>query len=339
MLCLAALILWGCDQRQGFLPSPGGKPYEVLVVGDRDSLVAQSLSTDVECLPQPEPQFDVSTTDSAHFTGSLRLARAIVVVTVDDAAYTGFRMRYEKNVYAKPQIIVYIGAPDEATLCKGLTAAQGDNLRKLLNHFEANAQLLRLRHQRNIKAERRIRQMFGIDIWVPADMIASKEGPDFLWLSNNSATSMENLVIYRDWHKTGASQATHNDGTEASVGRFIATRDSILGSNIPGERDNMHVATVPGAVMVRADHLFFRGLWEMTHDDMGGPFVSRLLPLKEPTTKGPWTCQDIVAEGFVFAPGKSKRNAVRRLEAVLYSMKWAQDQDKSQGKERPKGNR
>lgn len=329
LLCLGVLLLWGCKDRQGFLPSPGGKPFEVLVVGDRDSSVAKSLSVDVECLPQPESQFDVSMTDSAHFSGSLRLARAIVVVTVDPTAYTGFSMRYEKDVYARPQILVYLDAPDRVTLRKALTSRAGDELRQLLNRFETRAQLIRLRHQRNVKAERRIKKKFGVDIWVPADMIASKEGKDFIWLSNNSVTSMENLVIYRDWLPVEASDSPSHVTNDRGPRRFVDSRNYMLGRNILGETDSMHLHTVEGSVMVSKDRKFYRGLWEMTHDDMGGPFVSRLLPMKAPLREGTYECQDIVAEGFVFAPGKNKRNAIRRLEAVLHTLQWPQKDKKS----------
>lgn len=36
--------------------------------------------------------------------------------------------------------------------------------------------------------------------------------------------------------------------------------------------------------------------------------------------KGDYGCDHIVIEGFVFAPGKKKRNAMRELEALLYTV-------------------
>lgn len=51
-LC-AVTLLTACNGRRGLQPSSGGRPYEVLVVGDRDSTVARALSEDVPGLPQP----------------------------------------------------------------------------------------------------------------------------------------------------------------------------------------------------------------------------------------------------------------------------------------------
>ena len=144
-------------------------------------------------------------------------------------------------------------------------------------------------------------------MWIPADMIASKQAPDFFWLSNNSPTVMKNIVVYRNWHRTTADGLLwYYDSPESF---FVSARNYWLGRNIKGETDSMQMSTVNGALMDspllgkrQNDRWIFRGLWEMTGDDMGGPFVS------------------LTIEGFVFAPGKKKRNAMRELEALLYTV-------------------
>ena len=56
----------------------------------------------------------------------------------------------------------------------------------------------------------------------------------------------------------------------------------------------------------------FRGLWEVQGDAMGGPFVSHVIEHNGNT---------LIVEAFVFAPSKKKRNYLRQLEAVLYTLK------------------
>lgn len=301
---LALLSLLGtlaaCREKVSLLPKSGGRPFEVLVVGDRDSLLRKVLSADVEGLPQSEPSFDVSATDSAHFAGALRLARSIVTVNIDPNLYTATRIRYEKNVYAKPQIMVYIGAPSTKVLAQGL-AAQAPMLRQLLNRFEANAAIALLSHKRNIEAEKTIGKLFGVEMWIPMDMVSSKQGKDFLWLSNNSPTGMQNIVIYR----SSAPQSTDH---------YIHLRDSVMRLHIKGETDAMFMrtvkATVTGSLTKEKGHtiMVHKGLWEMEGDDMGGPFIAH--------TQG-----HLTVEAFVFAPGMKKRNLLRRTEAALYTLK------------------
>jgi len=62
-----------------------------------------------------------------------------------------------------------------------------------------------------------------------------------------------------------------------------------------------------------------RGLWKMKNGgSMGGPFYShtRLDEINQ---------RVITIEGFVFAPGTKKRNAIRQLEAIVYSTKLPQE--------------
>ncbi len=305
-LALLSLLgaLTACREKVSLLPKSGGRPFEVLVVGDRDSLMRKVLSADVEGLPQSEPSFDVSATDSAHFTGALRLARSIVTVNIDPRLYprlyTTTRIRYEKNVYAKPQIMVYVGAPSTHALARGL-AAQAPMLRQLLNRFEANATIAQLSHKRNIEAEKTIGKLFGVEMWIPMDMMSSKQGKDFLWLSNNSPTGMQNIVIYRS-------------PKPQSTDHYIHLRDSVMRLHIKGETDAMFMrtvkATVTGSLTKEKGRsiMVHKGLWEMEGDDMGGPFIAH--------TQG-----HLTVEAFVFAPGMKKRNLLRRTEAALYTLK------------------
>lgn len=301
LLMSGVLIFAACNGKAPLLPQSGGRPYEVLVVGDHDARVAQALQTDVAGLPQPEPSFDVSTVDSAQFEGNLRMARVIVVVTVDPVAFPRPRIRYERNVWAQPQLVVYVGAPSTAQLL-GEKGQQTSSLCRLITVFETNVELNRLKRHRNVRAEQMVRKTFGMDLLVPEDMVASKRKENFIWLSNNSATAMSNVVIYR-----------LPEDRIWDIPQFVALRDSALGRNIKGETDQMKMRTVANtvsrsySVQGKQRITVYRGLWEMEGDDMGGPFVARI--------QG-----DICVEAFVFAPGKKKRNMMRRLEAMLYSL-------------------
>lgn len=333
LLLLSALV--SC-RNGGLLPRSGGQLYEVLLVGDTAGMMRSALSADAEGLPQPEPSFDVSEVSAKAFGNTLRYTRNIVIVDINAEAYTCPSIRSERNVWAQPQTVVHIGAPSASALHNSIDSI-GRRLRFLLNRSEARKQLGMLRHERNAKVEKLVRKLFDIELWIPADMIASKRGKDFLWLSNNSATMMQNIVVYRDWSPVNASDvkaAGHGDSevraanhSDSEARYFIGARDYMLGRNILGETDSMHMATVPESVLTDGCG-FYRGLWMMTGDAMGGPFVSRTYPLQQPERKGNLVCRHIVVEGFVFAPGKAKRNAARRLETVLYTMRQAKGKNR-----------
>lgn len=302
LFCVIALLLASCGN-DPLMPKSGGRPYEVLLVGDEDSCVFKALDADAEGLPQSEASFDISTTDNAHYNQTTRLARNIVIVNIDSKLYSQTRIRYEKNVYASPQMIVYIGTPSIATLKRNMPAL-APRLRVLLTRAEMNIEIANLKNKHNIKASRMTEKMFGMDVWIPFDMISSKQGKDFLWFSNNAASGMQNICIY-----------------SAPMGQKPLTciRDSVMEINIKGETDNMYMKTVAQTVkstMVKEKGRWMivtRGLWEMEGDAMGGPFVSH-------TVTDSAHHRTITIEAFVYAPEMKKRNKIRQIEAALYTL-------------------
>lgn len=335
---LLCILLVACSGTGGALPSSGARLYEVLLVGDREGLARQMLEADVEGLPQGEPSFDVSAVDSAKFNASVRQARSIVIVSVDPDVYSKAHVGYEKNVWAKPQMVVRIGVPSVDVL-RRCAPSIGTTVRTLLNRAETNRSLALLRRNRNTRAERVVRQMFGVSLWIPADMVASKRGKDFLWLSNNDPAAMQNIVVYKALPALEERLDTAA-ATGGAVQWFVAQRNKVMQRNVKGETDTMWMTTVVPTVSKTlvfrndgdrtlwlsrkgAQHApvaLFRGLWEMHGDDMGGPFVSRCLTVSSQAAAGRMQRATVVAEGFVFAPGRRKRNAVRRLETVLYTL-------------------
>ena len=54
LLCLLSLFFAACNGRKSMLSASGGRPFEVTVVGDVDSVLYKALSMEVDGLPQPE---------------------------------------------------------------------------------------------------------------------------------------------------------------------------------------------------------------------------------------------------------------------------------------------
>lgn len=310
LLLTAIVALCSCSGGpQSLLPKSGGRPYEVLLVAsDRRcaAVVDSVLTQDMPSLPQREPMFDVSLIDTTRFNQTTRLARCIVIVTVNPAVFTSTRIRYEKNVWARPQLVVYVNTPSASQLSQYMAKA-GHRLTSLLTRAEINTAISTLRAESNRKAESSIRRMFGWDMRIPAEMKAGKTGRNFIWLSDNRPDRMRNICVYS------------YSGTTLDAHRALAARDSVMRLNIPGELDGMYMQTTPGSVtagLATEDGrtmMISRGLWEMRNDAMGGPFVSY-------SVVDSANSRIIVAEAFVYAPGTNKRNLIRSAEAALYTL-------------------
>ena len=289
MLSLASLLLFilttGCQEgRNGRLPASTGQPYEVVLEGDTDSIVAKILTEEVTGLPQPEPLCNIISVKRGKAKGSYQMVRTRVVMDIDKR-HKAFSAKTTRNENASPQLVVRIKAKSAEQLRAILSNDKNaEQLRTAIDQSEMKhlASLIK----QNPEKQREVKRMFGIDMKIPAPLDASKKAKGFLWLSNNASSGMQNLLFMRVRRKAG------KDGIQLQV-------DSILRKNMPGETDSMYM-TIP--------HLTERGLWEMKGDAMGGPYIKE--------QKG-----DIIVIAFVYAPEKKKRNLTKQLEAVLTTIK------------------
>ena len=310
LLVLFLLALSSCDDGVSLKPRSSGEPYDVVVVSNDSrvrTILSKMMETPLPGLPQQENAFDVSHAADATALRSSRYARAIVVVDIDASRHSATRLRYEKDVYASPQMIVHLETPSADSLIADHDRV-GRSLRALLGRFETNAALRYLRKSHSPAREKEVLTTVDCRILVPSDLVKTKSGRRFIWLSDDGSTTMRNICVYSA------------PGTDVSAERLTALRDSVMRANIKGETDAMYMTTerriAPTVKTIRVGGrtiVEMRGLWQMEGDIMGGPFVSHTIV---DTLRG----RTITAEAFVYAPGEEKRNIIKRMEAALYTL-------------------
>ncbi|MGL5317690.1 MAG: DUF4837 family protein [Bacteroidales bacterium] len=314
----------GNGSKKGFTVSATGAPYELLVVLNKDiwkkdaGIALQNvLKSDAAGLPQSEPNFKVSVVNEANFDKILKPVRNIVITDISDI-YTKGSMSYSKDVWSSGQMVLTIKAPDDKTFAEYVTM-NGD---KIINFFigsEMNRNIAAFNRKFNTGVRNKVMEMFEAEVSVPSDLILTKEAKDFFWVSNDASKGRMDFVVY---------SVPYKKSDAFSEEKLIAIRDSVMQANIKGSADSMYVMTTK-AVPVVCDTISvhgkftvrLRGLWEMKNDMMGGPFVS-LSRLDEKNQK------IITVEGFVFAPSMAKRNLIRRLESMLYTLKLSDELEK-----------
>lgn len=271
------LTLMACNENS-LKPTSYGKPYEVLIVGDRKNSISNVLSSPMNGLPQAEPTFDVIKSAADTLNGDEKLLSNIVIIKIGKQ-YKTTELSSQQDVYARQQIVVTITSPTEKAYM-GFVKQQGEKLRNYFIKAELKRAQNELVKHSNKEAEAKIQQMFGIKVKIPPDMTASKVGKDFLWLSNNSPSSMQNMCFYTI-HATNFRQQC----------------DSVMRKNIQGERKGMYMRTaaITETTQNKGKSVTIRGLWEMKDDAMGGPFIAY------------WKENGgtiIVSEAFIYAPGR-----------------------------------
>lgn len=328
-LVLALFSACGNGKKGVFTPTSSGRAYEILVVVDPGQwerpagrALYDVLDSDVPGLPQSERSFRIMYTSPANYDATLKLIRNIIIVEINKDLYTQPKFTYAKDVYAFPQSILTIQAPDEATFQKFVE----DNKQVIIDfftHAEMNRQISVLEDKHSDYVTTKVKSMFDVDVWVPGELTSTKQGEDFFWAGTNAATGDQNFVIYSFPYK---------DKDTFTKEYFIHKRDSVMKANIPGAQEGMYMETDSlmtdvRPISVQGDYaLEARGLWRVKGDYMGGPYVSHMR-LDKPNQRV------IVSEIFVYSPDKLKRNLVRQMEASLYTVKLPGS--KQQGAEIP----
>ena len=315
-LALVVLALASCkgEGKSLITPASSGRPYEILVVADDncwmspDSALFHVLDTDVPGLPQPERSFRISRVRTAYYDRTMRLFRNIIMVDINPQLYTQVKFKYSRDVYASPQMIMVIQAPNQEEFAN-YVSQNGNVIIDFFTRAEMNREIKTLEKKHNQTISAKVGSLFDCDIWMPVEMESYKEGKDFFWSSTN--LNDMNFVMYT---------FPFRDENTFTKAYFIHKRDSVMKANIPGEREGMYMAT--DSMFVDVEDIVVkgeyaqeaRGLWEMEGDMMGGPFVSHA---RVDRANG----RVIVVEAFIYSPDKLKRNLMRQMEASLYTLR------------------
>ena len=314
--CLLLLFLASCSTggRNGKLPKSTGMPYEVVLEGDTDSIVTKMLTEDVTGLPQPEPLCRLIQVKKGKTRGNYLLVRTRIVVNIGERDFgeqnigeRDFSVRLSHDENAAPQNIIRITAQSAQQLRERLN---GEKLRHIVDEVE-------LKHladiisgnpsKQNREMQDEIKKMFGIDMKIPAAMNASKKAKDFIWISNNASSGMQNLLVMKvksEERRAGKGKVKSEERRMKNSNAFHVNNkaliDSILRTNMPGETDSMYMV-----IPVLSE----RGLWEMKGDAMGGPYVMRRIH------------NNLYIIAFVYAPEMKKKILIKQLEAAISTIK------------------
>lgn len=307
------LFLFSCNSAGSFM-NASGSSNEVLVVMD-DSLwegeagraLFDALNSNVKGIPQPEPNFSVIQITPENFTRTIRMARNVIIPKISNI-YSTTKFTADIDMYAVGQVIMNIQSPDTAAFAAYVKENQQSITDYLIKkELERNSKFLK---QQIPDPLSRAQQVFGINIHLPKGLTNVTEHPNFYWATNNAPQGRKDVIIY---------QFPYTSETVFEKDSLIAIRNRTLGEYIKGSfNSEMSTATAfePEYRRIDVDGIFraeLRGLWEMTTDMMGGPFVMQAFVNEN-------TAMVVVVETLVYAPESNKRNLMRNFEATLYTI-------------------
>ena len=332
---LLALLMMGCGGNERLLTSATGSIYECIVVGNGTSreIVAQTMGGDMYGLPQMESYFTVTQVTTAQFDDFLKSTRNVLLLDVNPQKYTLVKVLKSRDLWSKPQAVIRIQAPSEEELIQ-YWESNGESVREWFVREELARQIRFYRANTN-KDARAILNKQGYDLLIPEDFILveskkvqaeSGDSVDVIWCCNNKGPMRKDVLVY-SYPYTAQEQFSNES--------IIAMRNAVLGQLVTAQVPGSHMGTefkhfppVSRQVAALRDTIggFYavetRGLWKILDGEaMGGPFVS-LTRLDQVNGRV------VTAETFLFAAGQKKRNAIRQLEAILYTLEMPNERQR-----------
>ena len=318
----------GEGQRSEAKQTSTGLPSEVLLAADNEvlgSVAIDSLEALLECpmpgLNQMESFFRVSRINLLHDKYETKRMHSRLLVRIKHDAKE-VSLGVARNVTARPQLQLQLTAPSVEELLAYLPQ-HAEGIHRMLLDNQLCHLTMQLHRHASAQVIKELSSMLGYTIDAPEEIRFTKRGKDFLWASSRSNERQLNLVFY-----TRPYYGPHIEDARA----LALLRDSVMMENIPGNAPDQWMETVWEQDMpvvsatTRLQEVYvngralksgcsrlvteMRGLWQMRHGAMGGPFVS--ISFIDSVAH-----RLVVAEGFVFSPSTSKRDLIRRLESSL----------------------
>ena len=327
LACAAILAFASCNeqqQRKALLPNISGKAGEVIVVIDKGNwegalgaALRDSLACEAPYLPQREPLFALVNVPQNAFTSMFQVHRNIVVTNVNPTV-TEPGLVIRKDVWAAPQTVMYLNAPDVDTAIE-IIQKNTELMRATLEQAERDRIIGNIKKYEELKLAPVVTEMVGGSPHFPSGYKLKKKTDDFIWVSYDIQHLTQGVLIYKYPVVEGEDMMSPEN--------LLKANSKMLMDNVPGMFENTYMTissyAPPTVKYMKYKGLQFaeiRGLWEVHNDYMGGPFVTHVF--YSPDGK-----YMIGLEGFVYAPKFDKRHYLRQVESIIYSFEWAKTEE------------
>lgn len=321
LLVSLILLLFSCNEPQQRVARSVGATSEILVVvqsteqweGREGEAVRGFFGQDQIGLTQSEPLFRLSNINVDNLSDMFKKHRNMLVIEINPKLNEAV-VETRSDLWAKPQRVIKITAPDAASWVEAFDNNK-EGFKILFDRSERERLLNIFRPTANVKVMEPVLKAFGIKLLIPEGFYIAKSEEGFMWIRKEANDFSQAMIIY---------STPYRDTADLNPQKIISRRDLLVQQYIPGPVEGSFMSTdkefLPPVVkntthFVTEFAVETRGVWNVVGDFMAGPFVSY-------TVIHPKNGQLITVEGYVYAPNKPKRDHLRQLEAIIYSLEF-----------------
>ena len=302
------------QKKEPVLASISGKAGEVEIVSSKavweseaGNAVRTVLQAEYPYTPQKESKYRIYNVPPEGFVNVFRAHRNILYLHIADTCKQ--KLVVNKNIWAEPQTMITIFAPNEASAAE-IILAENEKICETFEDAERERVIYNAKKFENASLGAIVRAKFGGTPWFPSSYTMKKNAENFAWISYETSYTTQGIFIYR---------FTYVDDSQFSLDYLVKKRNEVMKENVPGTLEGSYMITNPVITpgywkksYKGREFTEIRSLWETQNDYMGGPFISDAFRSADGK-------DIIVIEGFVYAPKYDQRDYLRQLEAIIYS--------------------
>jgi hypothetical protein len=324
-----AVFATSCDfTSQKYLFQSTGAPGELIIICE-DYYWQTNTGTAMqphferfrEGLSQPEFDFNIGQYNREQFRDNVKTHRNILYVNISENVKKP-EIEFLKDVYAHDQIVIRLNAPDETSLIS-LFNTHKEKISEIINLKDRERTMDYINSIENVKISKALAEKYNLKVKVPREAVLVRSEKNFAWIKYDRVKFKggqafdvdEGILIYT---------YPYTEDTTFTLGHVLKVRDSVLktyvfgpseGSYLSTERDPLFYPVSKETVLNKEYAFEVRGLNTCVNDFYGGPFLSV-------TTYDAKRKRIVVAEGYVHAPNFHKREFLREVEAMIYSLEF-----------------
>lgn len=318
-LLASALFISSCisnsEPGRGMLPNVGGSSGEVAVVlekakweGKLGDKIREVLASPIEGLPQSEPMFDLVNATPGVFGELYITHRNILFIEIGQGKSP--KATISTDVYAHTQLIITLEGESEDDIID-LLDKQAKTLVDKINITERDRWISYYKQSVNSINFSTLRDVHKLNLFVPANYSLDVNEKGFVWLAYETPLTTQSVLIHyfdyngENYFNEDSIKSIQNNMTKIKVEGPVKGTWMTIEERFPPIYTTFRFRD--------RNYAELKGLWTLENGYMGGPFITLV-------TKDEVNNRFVMLDGFVYAPKDDKRELMRQVEAILYTI-------------------
>lgn len=307
---------------QGMLPNVSGSSGEVVVVIDKGrwdgvlgEKIREAFASPIDGLPQSEANFDLVNINADGFGKFLMTHRNVIII--ETGAGKESKATFQTSTYSYSQLMISLQGEDDESIIE-LIEKEKEKIIDKINIAERDRWISVYKKSLNSVNFTKLRENHKLVLHIPSNYAMAVEEKGFVWMTYETPTVTQSVLLHyfdyngENYFNKDSIKSIRNNMTRMKIEGPVDNTWMIIEDRFPVNYRTFKFRD--------RNYIEMRGLWTLENGFMGGPFVTLV-------TKDEVNNRFVMLDGFVYAPSEEKRELLRQLEAIIYTVSFPDESE------------